>query len=180
MKSKFFLLLTMLLIICCQNHTECIVRQWLGKTITLDVKPEMIVIGRQPIILESDFCVLNYVDSMGCVSCKMGLPKWKAFGAYIDSISGKHVPVVFIVQESVRRNVLYSMKADGYYPDYVIVDKEDSFQKKYKFPTEDDMKTFLLDKTYRVIAIGNPINQEKVTSLYVSYITKKRKFDMAG
>lgn len=72
------------------------------------------------------------------------------------------------------------MKADGYYPDYVIVDKEDSFQKKYNFPTEDDMKTFLLDKTYRVIAIGNPINQEKVTSLYVSYITKKRKFDMAG
>lgn len=54
MKSKF-LLLTMLLIICCQNHTECIVRQWLGKTITLDVKPEMIAIGRQPIILESDF-----------------------------------------------------------------------------------------------------------------------------
>lgn len=48
MKSKFFLLLTMLLIICCQNHTECIVRQWLGKTITLDVKPEMIAIGRQP------------------------------------------------------------------------------------------------------------------------------------
>ncbi|MGYP003374539850 len=42
------------------------------------------------------------------------------------------------------------------------------------------MKTFLLDKTYRVIAIGNPINQENVTSLYVSYITKKRKFDMAG
>lgn len=37
------------------------------------------------------------------------------------------------------------------------------------------MKTFLLDKTYRVIAIGNPINQEKVTSLYVSYITKKKK-----
>lgn len=35
------------------------------------------------------------------------------------------------------------------------------------------MKTFLLDKTYRVIAIGNPINQENVTSLYVSYITKK-------
>lgn len=53
-------------------------------------------------------------------------------------------------------------------------------KKKYNFPTEDDMKTFLLDKTYRVIAIGNPINQEKVTSLYVSYITKKRKFDMAG
>ena len=35
MKSKFFLLLTMLLVICCQNHTGCIVRQWLGKTITL-------------------------------------------------------------------------------------------------------------------------------------------------
>lgn len=180
MKSKFLVLLALLFAICCQNHTESIVRQWLGKTVALDVKPELIAIGQQPIKLESDFYVLSYIDSMGCVSCKMGLPKWKAFSAYVDSISRKHVPVVFVVQESASRNVLFSMKADNFIPDYIIVDKNDRFQKKYKFPTENEMQTFLLDRNNRVVAIGNPISQEKVMSLFISYIIKKRKFDTVG
>lgn len=180
MKSKFLLLLILVFVESCQNRTEKIVKHWLGKDMTLDVTSEMIAFGEQPMKLESEFYVLSYVDSLGCVSCKMGLPKWKAFSAYIDSISQEHIPIVFVVQESVRRNVLYSMKADNYYPDYVVVDKKDRFRNEYNFPLEHDMQTFLLDKTNKVVAIGNPINQEKILSLFVGYVTKKRKFEEAS
>ena len=180
MKSKFLLLLLLIFSVSCQNQTQITVKHWLGKNMTLDVNPDMIAVGIQPIKLEAGFYVLSYVDSLGCVSCKMGLPKWKAFSAYIDSVSQEHIPIVFVVQESVRRNVLYSMKADNYFPDYVIVDKKDRFRNEYNFPVEHDMQTFLLDKTDRVVAIGNPINQEKVLSLFVGYVTKKRIFEKAS
>ncbi len=41
-------------------------------------------------------------------------------------------------------------------------------------------RLFLLDKTDRVVAIGNPINQEKILSLYIGYVTKKRMFEKVG
>ncbi len=180
MKSKFLLLLILVFVVSCQNRTEKIVKYWLGKNMALDVKTEMVAYGKQPMKFDSGFYVLSYVDSLGCVSCKMGLPKWKAFSAYIDSISQEHIPIVFVVQESVRRNVLYSMKADNYFPDYVIVDKKDRIRNEYNFPEEHDMQTFLIDKTDKVVAIGNPINQEKVLSLFVGYVTKKRIFEKAS
>lgn len=181
MKSKFYLLLGMLLVIAsCKNHTEKVIRHWLGRTMTLTVNQKQIVIGKRPIKIESDFYIVNYIDSIGCISCKMALPKWKSFGAYVDSITSQHIPVIFVVQESVRRNLLFELKADDYTPDYIIVDKNNSLQKKYQFPAETDMQTFLLDRSNKVIAIGNPINHDKVLSLYVSYITKKRKIDMNG
>ena len=142
MKSKFLLLLILVFVVSCQNRTEKIVKHWLGKNVDLDVKNDMIAYGKQPMKLNSEFYVLSYVDSLGCVSCKMGLPKWKACSAYIDSISHEHVPIVFVVQESVRRNALYSMKADNYFPDYVLVDKKDRIRNEYNFPEEHDMQTF--------------------------------------
>ena len=41
-------------------------------------------------------------------------------------------------------------------------------------------RLFLLDKKDRVVAIGNPINQEKILSLYIGYVTKKRMFEKVG
>lgn len=45
----------------------------------------------------SSYKIINYVDSTGCVSCKLLLPAWNLFIAELDSLTRGQVPVYFVM-----------------------------------------------------------------------------------
>ena len=62
-----------------QDHITQLVEEWQGKEVRF---PENPVFTRQLVdtvnfrIPEAEYKVLVYVDSIGCTSCKLQLPKW--------------------------------------------------------------------------------------------------------
>ena len=93
MKNRILLIiLTTFLILCIscrESDTERVARlvqEWQGKEV---VFPERLVFTRfvkdtvDYRIPESDYKVVVYVDSIGCVSCKLQLYKWKSFIAHV-------------------------------------------------------------------------------------------------
>lgn len=150
-----------------------LVKEWQGKEIIL---PKNIVFSKfvtdttdYQIAKSAPYKVLIYVDSIGCTSCKLQLPKWKEFIKRIDSISAREIPFLFFLHPKDYKEIRYILKRDGFdWP--VCIDKEDRLNKLNTFPTNIMFQTFLLDKDNKVCVIGNPIHNLAVQDLYLKQI----------
>lgn len=156
-----------------KKHISQLVGDWQGKEI---VFPPHLVFTRYVTdttdyrIPQSEYKVLIYVDSMGCTSCKLQLPKWKNFIQEVDSISGKHVPFLFFFHPKDYKEIRYLLRRDKIdFP--VCIDTDDRLNKQNRFPSDITFQTFLLDKDNKVAVIGNPIHNGLVKNLYLEQIT---------
>ena len=169
------------LLVACQttrkDHITQLVEEWQGKEVRF---PENPVFTRQLKdtvdyrILETVYKVLVYVDSIGCTSCKLQLPKWKEFIAYVDSVSDRQIPFLFFFQSKDNKELRYILRRDNFRLP-VCVDSQDEFGKLNRFPSEQMFQTFLLDKDNRVKVIGNPIHNLSVKELYLKEIEGVKK-----
>ena len=114
--------------------------------------------------------ILTYVDSIGCISCKLQLGKWKTFMEEVDSLGMDSVRFLFFFSPEKRRDLLITLKSERFiYP--ICIDKENRLNELNHFPASDmNFHTFLLDKDNKVLAIGNPIHNPKVKELYLKII----------
>jgi hypothetical protein len=120
-------------------------------------------------IHKADYKVVVFVDSVGCISCKLQLPKWKEFMHEVDSLSDGSVPFIFFFQTKDIRELRYIFRRDDFsHP--VCIDTEDSFNKLNRFSTEMMFQTFLVDSNNCVRVIGNPIHNLSVKELYLKEI----------
>lgn len=120
-------------------------------------------------ILGRDYTILTYVDSIGCTSCKLQLPKWKLLIRELDSITNGNVEVLFFMHPKDRKEIDFILKRDNFnYP--VCIDELDSLNKLNRFPADMRFQTFLLDKNNKVLAIGNPVHNPKVKELFMKII----------
>ena len=155
-----------------QEHITQLVKEWQGKEVHFLENP---VFTRQLSdtvdyrIPEAEYKVLVYVDSIGCTSCKLQLPKWKEFIVYVDSVSGGQVPFLFFFQSKDNKELRYILKRDNFRLP-VCVDSQNEFGKLNRFPSEQMFQTFLLDKDNRGKVIGNPIHNLSVKELYLKEI----------
>lgn len=160
----------------CQKNdrakVESLVKEWNNKEIRFPDNPVFtrFVTDTVPYrIPKTDYKVVVFVDSVGCISCKLQLPKWKEFMHEVDSLSDGNVPFVFFFQTKDVRELRYILRRDNFpYP--VCIDTEDSFYKLNRFPGEMMFQTFLVDSENRVKVIGNPIHNLSVKDLYLKEI----------
>ena len=57
-----------------------LVKEWDGKEIVFPDRPVFTIQGRDTVSCPSGnfpYKVLTYIDSLGCASCKLQLPRWK-------------------------------------------------------------------------------------------------------
>jgi len=152
---------------------EFLVKEWNNKEIRFPDNPVFtrFVTDTVPYrIPKSDYKVVVFVDSVGCISCKLQLPKWKEFMHKVDSLSDGNVPFVFFFQTKDVSELRYILKRDNFsHP--VCMDTEDSFYRLNRFPGEMMFQTFLVDSANRVKVIGNPIHNLSVKDLYLKEIT---------
>ncbi len=172
----FILGVSYFLLSACQSKYEKkvtrMVQEWQGKSIKF---PADCIFTRQIKdtvdyrIPDSPHKILVYVDSIGCVSCKLRLPIWKEFIKKIDSISDQEIPVLFFFHPKDYKEVRYMLKR--YEFDHPIcIDRDNRFYKLNLFPTNIMFQTFLLDKQNRVCLIGNPVHNLNVQDLYLKQI----------
>ena len=179
MSKIHLLILTTLLSLCTscresdQERVARLVQEWQGKEI---IFPEGLVFTRfvkdtvDYQIPESKFKVLVYVDSIGCISCKLQLYKWKSFIAHVDSATGGNVPFLFFFQSKDDKEIRYLLKRDNF-SHLVCIDHDNRMNAKNDFPQEQAFQSFLLDKDNRVKVIGNPIHNLAIQELYLKHLT---------
>ena len=174
MRRLLYFCFIIFIVLACRDSKKDIaqqIAQWDGKEIVYPHK--VYFCGSEESgnysIEQNDYTILTYVDSIGCTSCKLQLPKWKALITEVDSVANGDVNVVFFMHPKSRKEIEYILKRDQFdYP--VCIDEADSLNKLNHFPTDERFQTFLLDKNNKVLAIGNPVHNPKVKELYMKII----------
>ena len=175
-KQLYILLLLSLLTACKENNKEkfaLLVQEWQGKEIVFPQDMAFTRFVTEPVdyrIPDAEYKVLVYVDSVGCTSCKLQLPKWQELIAHVDSATNGNVPFIFIFQSKDDRELRYILKCDNF-DRPVCIDRNNRFNSSNRFPQDITFQTFLLDKDNKVKVIGNPVHNLAVRDLYLKQIT---------
>ena len=150
-----------------------LVNEWNGKEIKFPSRSVFTIQGKDTVDFEfgnADYKVVTYIDSMGCTSCKLQLPRWKKLVAEVDSLTDGRVPFLFYFHPKDMKELRYLTRRDDFtYP--VCFDEKDELNRLNQFPTDMTFQTFLLDKDNKVVAMGNPVLNPKVKELYLNLVT---------
>ena len=180
MKFSFSILLLFFLFCSCQESNEAkiarLVKEWEGKEILFPAHSVFTIQGKDTVdfsFQNADYKVVTYVDSVGCTSCKLQLPRWTQFMHEVDSTMNRNIPFVFYFHPKDMKELRYITRRDAFtYP--VCFDEKDNFNILNHFPSEMTFQTYLLDKDNKVVAIGNPVHNPKVKELYWSLLTENK------
>ena len=160
-----------------KERSTRLIKEWEGKVIRFPVRSVFTVIGRDTVdfdFMDAKYKVVTYIDSTGCVSCKLQLNRWKQLIAKIDSVTHGNVPFLFYFHPKDIKALRYLTRRDNFiYP--VCFDEKDEFNALNQFPDEMMFQTFLLDKDNRVLALGNPVLNPQIEKLYLKELTGKDK-----
>ncbi|MEA4919283.1 DUF1573 domain-containing protein [Proteiniphilum sp.] len=151
-----------------------IVSEWQGKEI---VFPENIVFtryGKDTLsyqIPESDYKIVMYTDSIGCMKCKMQLYKWREFIKEVDDLTEGSVPFLFIFHPADPREISFLLMRDEVdIP--VFIDLDDRTNKINNFPSNSAFQSFLLDRDNNVVYIGDPTNNHRIKAMYLNRLSE--------
>lgn len=173
MKYLLFLISGLFLYSCKETEADRIsrlVKEWNGKEIVFPGEMNFQTLGSDTnYLFRSDYSIITYVDSVGCMSCKLQLPRWSDFIAQLDSLNSGSVSVLFFLHPKNKKEMDDILKR-AHFTHPVCFDEKDAFNKLNHFPEDMAFQTFLLDKENKVIAIGNPIHNPKVKELYLKMI----------
>lgn len=149
------------------------VEEWEGKGIFFPAHSIFTIQGKDTVnfsFADADYKVVTYIDSVGCTSCKLQLPRWKQFMQEVDSTMNGNIPFAFYFHPKDMKELRYITRRDAFtYP--VCFDEKDDFNALNHFPSKMTFQTFLLDKDNKVVAIGNPVHNPKVKELYLRVLT---------
>ncbi len=173
---KVLLLLSVILFCACretrEEHVERLIQKWQGKEVKFPENPIFTRFINDTVDYQTSatrYKIVIYVDSMGCMSCKLQLHRWKEFITQVDSVSGNTIPFLFFFQSKDNEDLRRILKRDNFSIP-VCIDTEDRFNKLNNFPSDMMFQTFLLDKDNKVVVIGNPIHNLAVRDLYLKEI----------
>lgn len=167
----------LLFFVSCQNSEKKqiakLVEEWNNREIHFPEHPVFTIQGKDTadfIFADAEYKVVSYVDSTGCTTCKLQLPRWKQLMNEVDSVTGGKVPFVFFFHPKNVKELYYILRRDVFlHP--VCFDLNDKLNRLNHFPVDMNFQTFLLDRQNRVRVLGNPINNPKVKELYLRVLT---------
>ena len=154
-----------------------LVKEWDGKEIKFPARSVFTIQGKDTVdfdFKDADYKVVTYVDSVGCTSCKLQLPRWIEFMEELESKTKDNVPFVFVFHPKSAKELRHTLRLHGFnHP--VFFDEKDDFNALNRFPDDMMFQTFLLDKDNKVQVIGNPVLNPQVKELYIGKVTGKGK-----
>ena len=148
-----------------------LIEEWQGKEISF---PEGLVVINQDstslgIALDADYKIVTYIDSTGCVSCKLNLYMWNLLKKDMEALAHKDVSLFFYFCSKDIEKLRFLMKRDNFnFPAYI--DNMGKFYQLNKIHPNEAFHTFLLDKDNKVLAVGNPVLNPAVKDLYLRII----------
>ena len=179
MKHKLYLLFIFVFLISCQesesDRISHLVKEWEGKEIVFPEECSFSIYGKEACAapaLDAPFKIVYYVDSVGCLSCKLNLRKWKSFMQEVDSLSEDKVSFFFYFHPKKNDQAALNNELKGNnFEIPVCIDKGDLFCRQNQLPETESFHAFLLDEQNKVSVIGNPILNPSVRELYFQVLT---------
>lgn len=156
-----------------KEHTQEIYHKMISKKIYLpDIEPYSIGNINENFKFHNRYKIVMYVDSNGCIGCKLQLPVWNNLISEMDSLTKNRVDVIIYTYPRNKEEMQFILRRDKFnHPIYL--DMEDIFNKTNNLPDDNRFRCFLLDEDNRVILIGNPINNPKIKELYIRTICER-------
>ncbi len=165
----FYFLFVLFVFSSCQHQNDRkileLLKKWEGREILF---PDLDVIDSVVKDVNWDYKIVTYIDSAECFSCKLNLRDWMGMKQQVDSVD-KKVAFLFFLQTRRTEDLDYKMKWDAFNLP-IVFDVQNLFCQLNHFPEDEKIRTFLLDKDNKVLAIGNPIHNPKVKELYLKII----------
>ena len=185
MRKIVTLIMCVWMLASCQESREeamrRLVNEWNGKEIKFPSRSVFTIQGKDTVdfeFVDADYKVVTYIDSVGCTSCKLQLPRWKQLIEEVDSLIGGSVPFLFYFHPKDLKELRYYTRRDDFtYP--VCFDEKDELNRLNRFPSDMIFQTFLLDKDNRVVAMGNPVLNPKIKDLYLGIIKGEKETGQA-
>ena len=185
MKKYITLIMCVWMLASCKESKEeamlRLVNEWNGKEIKFPSRSVFTIQGKDTVDFEfcnANYKVITYIDSVGCTSCKLQLPRWKKLVGEVDSITNGSVPFLFYFHPKDMKELRYLTRRDDFeYP--VCFDEKDELNRLNRFPSDMTFQTFLLDKDNKVVAMGNPVLNPKIKDLYIDVIKEKKETGQA-
>jgi hypothetical protein len=155
------------------DDVQKIVSEWTGKQIKFPDDILCVAIGVETDCIplsNLSYKMLMYVDSVGCISCKLRLPDWNVVLAEADSLFPGKVDFLFFFQPKDERELTYLFRRDNFRHS-VFLDRENRLNKLNHFSSSMEYRCFLLDSNNKVLLVGNPALNPKVWELYKRQIS---------
>ena len=162
-----------------EKHIIKLVSEWEGRQIIFPEDVAYTLYGKDTISMyEHDSCykILTYIDSTGCVGCRLNLDRWLLFAEQIDTLFEGNVSLRFFIHPK-DDNLLKSYFQRDCFNLPVCFDYEDEINTLNHFPEEIMFQTFLLDTEDRVVAMGNPVLNNRVRELYIQILSDSLNVD---
>lgn len=173
------LILSLCLYSCKDNdNTVQIIKEWQGKIIELPTYFISITDNDTIDTADADFTIISYFDSLECTSCKLHLANWdRLFDTLNENIGETKVNTILLINTN-KINDIKDLIDEEFYSYPIFIDSEDTINHINDFPDEDMFRTFLLDKSHKVLAIGNPLYNSGIKDLYFSIICGQKYFSI--
>ena len=94
-----------------------LVEEWEGKEILFPTHSIFTIQGKDTVdfsLADADYKVVTYIDSVGCTSCKLQLPRWKLFMQEVDSTLNRPVPFVFYFHPKDMKELRLITRRDAF------------------------------------------------------------------
>lgn len=159
-----------LMTLSCSNRNSALsnaVSEWTGKELLFPKEMTFFIFGETPVEVDFDkkYKILHYVDADGCVPCMLRLIEWQEYISKLEKEHGRDVCVIFAVFPNNKTEVINTLKSYGFnYP--IFLDTSDSLNVLNKFHEMQQLRTFLLDKHNRILAVGDPTFSLEIDKLY--------------
>lgn len=176
MRNLFLFLLLILIFTACKEsehqYLTRMVAEWENKQIQFPSNIQLTDLSGTNTSFDSIKCkytIVTYIDSIGCLSCKLKLTEWKLFIEQLNSKVPNTVRILLAFYSANKQEIKYLLKRDSFnYP--VFFDEHDSLNKLNGFPMKESFRSFLLGENSKVVAIGNPVHNPKIKDLYLKII----------
>ena len=128
--------------------------------------------GSDSVISSSPYKLLVFRDSLVCTPCYIkSLDEWKEF---MSAIKPNRLDLVFVLSPKHDEYISVKSVLHGHkYEWTVYIDKSNSFWKSNpQIPEDEIYHCMLLDKQNKVVVIGNPMKNEKVSKMIIQEVNK--------
>lgn len=118
------------------------------------------------------YTLLVYVDSAQCSECFVkGLAEWNQM-LRLENDKRYDVQFVFIMEAlKGKGNLLQRHLDESDFKHEVLIDEKACFRKaNSQIPQDNIYHTFLLDRDYKIILVGNPLHNENIKKLFLKLL----------
>lgn len=119
---------------------------------------------------DADYKIITYIDSAGCVPCRMKLTFWNDIIDEFRTLDGVEVDFLMILNTRQKAEMTEVLVSDKFlHP--VCFDSDRLFETANPLPKGDSYHTFLLNADNEIVAVGNPTVNPKIMDIYRKIIT---------